>query len=362
MIKKILYIQGVTIMGGAPHSLIQLAAGLDRSRFRPYVVLGAPGILEKKLKEEEIKTYPVKMGMWRKGKSLPSIPLALKKISRIIKEEKIDLVHNNTMWDNPYGLFPARKKPVICHLRSPIRPDMTGKYFLSSADRLICISEAIKGSVQPELYPKLSVIYNGIDTGVFSPELDGTPVRKEFGIKPDEVLIGLVSRLDPLKGQETAIKALATLSSRSAKLILVGSLNETAGSLKRMAGRLDLADRVIFTGYREDIPTITAALDIAILPSLHEGFGRVIIEAMALRKPVVATDVGGIPEIIKDRETGFLIQPDNHQKLGEALEKLIDNPELRKRMGNSGYKRVCCCFSARRNIEATQQLYEEVMG
>lgn len=368
MVKNILYIQGVTIMGGAPRSLINLSGGLDKSRFRPIAIVGCEGRLADELEKNGVCVKVVRMGMWRKGKSWFHIPFSLKRIHQIMLDEKIDLVHSNTLWDNPYGTLYAKGIPTICHLRSDIREDMVGKYFLNRTDRLITISNYLRNSLPTSVRGKSITIYNGIDTGLFRSDIASGAVRRKFGIDLDVPLVGMISRLDPLKGQETLIRAASLILKDlpQTKFLLVGEeSHKIAGykeKLESLARRRGVADSFIFTGYQKDVPRITAACDLAVLPSHTEGFGRSLQEAMALKIPVIATRVGGIVELVRDGENGYLMEPNDYQMLaGRAISILSDKNKARN-MGEAGYRLVQVSFTMERHIEKIQELYSSMIG
>ncbi len=355
-------------MGGAPRSLINLTSGLDKSRFRPIAIIGAEGRLAEELKKNGVCVKVVRMGMWRKGKSWFHIPFSLKRIHQIMIEEKTDLVHSNTLWDNPYGTLYAKNIPTICHLRSDVREDMVGKYFLNRTDRLITISNYLRNSLPSSVRGKSITIYNGIDTGLFHPDIDSDAVRRKFGIAPEVPLVGMISRLDPLKGQETLINAAPLILKilPQTKFLLVGEeSHKIAGygeKLKNLAREMGVLDSFIFAGYQEDIPRITAACDLAVLPSHTEGFGRSLQEAMALKVPVIATRIGGIVELVRDGENGYLMDPDDYQTLAERAIRILGDKTMGRKMGKTGYRLIQEEFTMNRHIEKIQELYSSMIG
>jgi len=367
---NILYIQGVTRMGGSIQSLLGLLKRLDKEKFSPIVLTSKTGKFTEELRELGIEAKVIKMEMWRKGKNLLRAPISIFLIQKLLHDKRIDLIHSNTLWDNPYGVIPAkfRKVPSVCHLRNTFSPDKIKKYFLLWADRIICISDEIKkrfNSLEKK-EEKILTIYNGVDLEKFNNNIKGDRIRKEFNIGEKDFLVGMVGRVDRTKGQDMLLKAFSTLNERyeNLKLMIVGeSSHRDRGyffELKKLAGSLNLHQKVIFTGYRKDIPEITAALDLAVFPSLpssNEGFGRSIIEAMAMKKAVVASDTGGIPEVVIDGVTGELVPPNDPQRLAESIEKLIADEEMRFAMGEKGYMAVVEKFTLERNVRETEKVY-----
>ncbi len=367
---NILYIQGVTRMGGSIESLLGLLKGLDKKIFNPVVITSRIGRFFDEVRNLGIETEVVKMGMWRKGKSLLTIPFSLYLIQRAIKKKNISIVHANTIWDNPYAVIPAglKKVPSICHIRNTFAKDRIKKYHLSKTDKIICVSDEIrKGFNSWKLKDEKTItIYNGVDTRQFNDKVKGNSVRREFNIDDKAILIGVVGRVDKTKGQDMLIKAFASLDKKheNLRLMIVGesSLQERSYffKLKDLSNNLNLKNKVIFTGYRKDIPEITAAFDIAVVPSLpssNEGFGRSVIEAMAMKKPVIASATGGIPEVVIDGVTGELYPPNALNKLAEAIERLILDEKRRFTMGEKGYIRVIEEFTMAKNVEEIEKVY-----
>ena len=218
-------------------------------------------------------------------------------------------------------------------------------------EALVAVSDATRRSLLAQGYPadRLVTIHNGID-----PVEPAEPLRLADGTTVLEV-----ARLADVKGQRTLIAALVGLD---AAAVLVGRDLERDGayeaSLRREAERLGVADRVVLAGYRPDVPQLLAGCDVFCLPSTAEGLPIVILEAMAQGKPVVASAVGGVPELVVDGETGLLVPPDDPQRLAEALRKLLADPALAKAMGEAGRTRVRERFSASAGATRVLALYE----
>lgn len=283
-------------------------------------------------------------------------------------EEQIDLIHCNTLWDNPYGTLPAKGIPTVCHLRSAIREDMIGKYFLTKSDRLITISDYLRRSLPSSVQGKAITIYNGIDTAVFYPDINTNNIREQLGVEPDSPVVGMISRLDPLKGQETLINAAPRILKEvpRVKFLLVGEeSHKIAGykeTLKNLTRKKGVEDSFIFAGYQTDIPQITAICDLAVLPSHTEGFGRSLQEAMALAKPVIASRIGGIVELVCDGENGYLMEPDDYKLLADRAIRILGDKNHGRKMGQAGYKLIQESFTIKKHIENIQQLYLTLLG
>jgi len=245
------------------------------------------------------------------------------------------------------------------------------RYLLALAERLsakvtekiICVSEhdkklALRFRVAPE--QKLIVIHNGMEPTLYL-NADGSKVRFELGLKEDEILITMVARFVPQKDHDTLLQALSLLPGGGFKAALVGG-GEREAFFRKKVGKLGLGDNVIFLGERRDVPQILAASDIFVLSSNWEGLPRSIIEAMMAGLPVVATRIGGVSELVEDEVTGFLVPPKDPDALAEALQKLIADPELRRRMGEAGREKALQEFTLDRMLHETERVYREVLG
>ena len=187
-------------------------------------------------------------------------------------------------------------------------------------------------------------------------------MRDEYSIPCEEALVGVVARLEPEKGHRYLIEAFPAVLERAPRtwLAIVGE-GSLCAELRAQADALPAParDRIIFTGRRDDISALTADLDVAVLPSLREAQGISILEAMARRKPVVASAVGGILEVLTDGVDGLLVPPANASALAEALGRLAKSPSLRERIGEAGYQTAVERFSIDAMVRQVQEVYDE---
>ena len=366
-----LYIQGVVRYGGALESLYQLVSHPELSPFSPLVVTSGEGLLTEKLEAAGVRHAIVPMGMWRKAKNWVRLPLTLKMLRDLAKREGISLVHCNTLWDAPYGAHLGKRLglPVVVHLRNTFTPDKIEKYRLNKADRVIAVSKAVATPLQ-EWAEKVEVVHNGVDLRVFDPTKEkGEGVREELGLPRDAPILLLVGRVDTTKGQDIAITALSMLKADPHPHLLFAGEASTQehrwpGVLRGLASELGVADRVHFLGNRNDIPRLMAAATVVLVPSLEsakEGFGRVAIEAMAMCKPVVASNTGGLPEVVV-RDTGILVPPGDARALAEAVESLLNDPERSVALGEAGRKRVEELFDLRLTVSRIKEIYHQLLG
>jgi glycosyltransferase involved in cell wall biosynthesis len=205
-----------------------------------------------------------------------------------------------------------------------------------SMDQLVAVSRSIERKIADEhrTGAPVRLIYNGVDLQRYDHQAPCTPFGDQFGLEPGSRIVGVVARLEPEKGHQTLIEAWPHVLREvpDAYLLIVGE-GSRRDFLEQWASAHKVGHRVIFTGRRDDIPAVTAALDVAVLPSWREAQGLSILEAMALSRPVVASDVGGIPEMVEDGVTGLLVEPRDPIGVADAVTRLLDDETLRRRLG-----------------------------
>jgi glycosyltransferase involved in cell wall biosynthesis len=294
------------------------------------------------------------------------------RLRRLLRAERIDLLHTHTLAAaNAVSRLAARaaRVPVISHLHIENHFRRATAPLLRTADNLtaracaalVAVSEDTRRAYERQGYPaRIEVVYNGVDPG--EDGLDRS-LRDELGIPRDAVLVGEIGRLCDVKGQRELIHAVARLD--GAHVLLVGVDLERGGAyqaeLEREADRLGVRGRVVFAGRRGDVSRVLAELDVLALPSWTEGLPLVVLEAMAHGRAVVATPVGGTPEVVVDGETGLLVPPRDVDALADALRRLLDDPGLRNRLGEAGRRRVRERFSADAMTRRVLELYDEVL-
>jgi glycosyltransferase involved in cell wall biosynthesis len=233
-----------------------------------------------------------------------------------------------------------------------------------SMDRLIVPSESIRRKVDREGRhdARFSVIPNGVDPSRFA-SAARSDVRRELGLPEGAPLVGVVARLEPEKGHRHLLAAWPSVVERHprARLLVVGD-GSLARPLKALATRLGIRDSVVFTGRRDDVAAVTAELAVAVLPSVREAQGISILEAMARRVAVVATDVGGIPEVITSGTDGLLVPPEDPVALARAIARLLSDEPLRRRLAEAGYRTVEERYSLDAQIRRVEAVYDEELA
>jgi glycosyltransferase involved in cell wall biosynthesis len=302
-------------------------------------------------------------------------PGVIAEVTRHLRSGEYDLLHTHEYKGDLIGGWSAWRLglPSVVSVRGytdrtlPLRIykwldlGMTLRLFT----RIVTVSEAVRRQVLRAGYPagRVLTLYDAVDTTTFSPDRvqAGVRVRKELGCTEDHLLVCAVGRLSPEKGQGFLLAAFREVVAAmpEARLVLVGE-GPLSSRLRAQAARWGLSDHVIFAGYREDVEAIIAASDLLVMPSLREGFGDPIIEAMALGRPVIASRVGGMVEIVRDGETGLLVPPGDPGALAQAIVHLLRDPQARERMGLHGQRVALRQFSVERLADGLAKLYNEL--
>ncbi len=301
------------------------------------------------------------------------LPQALR-FHRIMRAERVDLVHVNDMVTDSGSLILAAKMagvPVVWHVRNFNPFHRFDRWLARRVDGMIYISGAIESAAVSQGVPRRigRVIYNGVEVSEFEGMPPPRELREQLSLPVDGFLVGLVGRLARWKGPHVFLRGLAAASRRSPDIrgVIVGAPDRSEkrilDELQEEAKRLGLEDRVYFAGYQPDVRPWLGALDVLAHTSLEpEPFGRVIIEGMAAGKPVVATNAGAVPEIVEDGRTGLLIVPGSAESLADAISLLREDADLRKRLGETAHAEVRRRFTARATADATFRMYEEVLS
>jgi glycosyltransferase involved in cell wall biosynthesis len=366
----VLYLHATDVLAGGERSLLNLIRHLDPARFSARVACDATeeyaALLAACAVSVERLRFP---GLRPPG---PAAWQALRSLVRLCSRGDVSLLHSNTPRTNLYASVAGRmaRLPVIWHCRNLLEPGMrdTDRWFAWLPDRIICNSAAIAARFTGSRWQdRVVTIMNGVDLGEFHPGIPGDPVRAELGYRGKPV-IAAMSRLDPEKGHEALLEAMHTVLAQrpDARLMIAGrAAVDPAGrhaTLERHLARLGISGAVRLLGFRRDIPALLAAADVCVLPASAEACGRVLLEAMAMAKPVVATASGGTPEIVVDGVTGLLVPPGNPAALAAALVALLQDPERARAMGSAGRKRVAERFTIEAHAQQTMRLYAEVLA
>ena len=376
---KILYISHSSLIGGAERCLSTLVKYLDKSIFDPVVVFPSGGPLIDEIRESGTSTYISPFEWWVR---VPNdfrvtnndMHSRLESLSEIIEREKPDLIHTNTsvIWE---GALCARKHdiPHIWHIHEILEGHPRLKALLplnlvywmmdQLSERFVVVSNAVRETIPTFVDgKKVITIYNGIDTNTFRPGKD-LSLREELSVPKNVSLAVSIGSLVEEKGYDNLIEAIAIVikESRDVKFLIVGEgLHETVQAMQTKLKTLGLLEHVSYLGYRKDIPRVLFSSNFLILSSITEAFPLVALEAMAAGKPVIATNCGGISEMISDGESGFLVPVNDPKALSQKILYMIRNRNQTEEMGRRAIKEVTARYSVESYTNHFENLYREI--
>ncbi len=356
-------------ISGAENHLLKLVPNLSQEKFDVHFVVMAPRyeIYEEFLKRcQKVKVIFIPM----RGRMNP---LNFISLFWLFRKEKYDLLHTHNSRADVYGIVAGKMAGIKIAMASihgyqcydQINPlfKIRGWILRNFSDRIITISNALKDLIAENEgidRSRMVTVYYGLER--LNLEEGGATVRGEFDLDPDAPLLVDVGRLIPVKSHDTLIRALKHIipSFPNLRLFIIGDgmLKE---ELKGLTKTLNLEDHVIFTGYREDVARFMKEADLFVFPTLGEGFGLVLLEAMAFKKPIVATRVMSIPEIVEDGKSGLLVPPRHLEELADAILQLLRDKKRAEVFGNRGFEILSSKFSIERMVEETERIYDQLL-
>lgn len=387
--KSILFIHQSAELYGSDKTMLYFLSELDKTKYLPVIVLPFDGPLKTELEKNNIKVViaPV-LKLYRKMftpknliKFFKEYKEGVNTLDELNKEYDFKLVYSHTL-AALIGIIFAQKRSIkhLWHVQEIIaKPKIFNLAFkrllsLKSNHKVVYDSIAtmnfwINGN--KNLTAKSEAVWNGIETSnlpTFSNE-EKSVVRKDFFLcQNNEIVIALVGRINSWKGQQLLLNAFALLAKmhKNIKLVYLGSAPPNQEvfeiDLKNKIREFHLEDRVVIIPFQKEITKFWNSIDIAVVPSTEpEPFGMVVIEAMLAKKPVVASNHGGPTEIVVNGGTGFLFEPNNHESLAQALEKLIQDKQLRATFGEKGFERVVDTFSLKSHVTHFEKIFEELI-
>jgi glycosyltransferase involved in cell wall biosynthesis len=385
---RVLYVNHTAEVSGAERSLLSLLAGLPDTV--PPRVAAPRGPLASAVERLGVPTTAIagtagslRLHPLHTPRALAEMTLAATQVHRAARRHGAELVHANSIRAGiVLGLARLSPAATVVHVRDCLPAGAvstaTLRLIAATATTVVANSRYTAQSVQATAPgARLEVVYNPVDLKHWdAARIERVEARARLGAAGGRgLLLGVVAQLSPWKGQDTAIEALKQVCEEGldAHLLLIGSAKFRARAtrfdnegyvarLHEMAADAGLQDRVSWLGEREDVPELVSALDILLLPSWEEPFGRALIEAMALRVPVIATDVGGPPEILEHGHEGLLLPPRRPHAWARAIRELAASPERRREMGCAGRRRVEQSFTTARHVAAMQEVYERAVA
>ncbi len=370
---RILHLVLASFRGGAEEHTLALLRALPSHGYRPYLAL--PTQLLQEIKPDLVHSEVETIGLQA---STVYWPRLVTELARILKKEQIDLVHCHSVFGTLCSI-PASflsESPAIVetnHGREFWREGkrLKGSFWLDRqssrfVDKYIAVSHATAqflSATKGIPSNKIVVIHNGRDLTSLAPPsfADRVSARAELSLESAHAML-LLGRLSIEKGHALLLEALNILRSRQPRLMaMFAGVGPLEDPLKALSNRLGLAARVRFLGYRSDLSRLLAASDLVVLPSISEGLPLAAVEALASARPLIATRVGGIPEIVIDGQTGLLVPPNDPAALAQAIDRVLGNPNLGTYLGMNGRRFVEQHFDVRLQTARTVTLYRELL-
>ncbi len=379
---RVLYIDHTSMLGGGEIALFNLVTGLNRDEFEPVVVLFETGKLWDKLASAgiDVRLFTVKgtVKSARKDqlgirsllriRDIGAVISSILKLSKFIREINPQIVHCNNLKSNLIGGFAGRlaRKKVIWHIRDRYESDYLPMPVVSVLRLLaryvphgvVANSQSTLETVKLPAGKPSWVIYSGIRLPVERPDRHfGSPVR-----------IGMVGRIAPWKGQHIFLEAASEVAKRFAdtEFVVIGAAlfgeDDYTNQVKQRANQPDLEGRVLWEGFRDDVINAIDSLDIVVHASVTaEPFGQVVVEGMAMKKPVIATAGGGVLEIIQDGENGFLVPMNDSHAMARTICRVLANPDESTQIGRKARQRVIDCFTTEISVAMAQVVYRALL-
>ncbi len=351
--------------GGAQEHVVGLVSRMDQARFDVSVVSLSPGSAARKLERAGFDVLVI---------DEHDDAIATGALAAHLVDVRPDIIHNHMYRAELVGTRAAIALGEVGHRRPYIVSTVHSSRVRSEEDRemlrvltpamdqLIAVSKMIEDKLVAEgrTTAPITRIYNGVDLSRYERVEACCTLPDEYGMEPGSQIVGVVARLEPEKGHPTLLEAWPQVlrAVPDAYLLIVGE-GSRREALEAQTRDLRIAHRVVFTGRRDDVPSVTAAFDVAVLPSYREAQGLSVLEALALSRPVVASNVGGIPEMITDGVNGVLVPPHDPDALAAAIIRLLRDHPFADTLGRAGHDMVHDRFCIDLMVESVQAIYEE---
>lgn len=366
----VVHIVGSLGWGGSEQQVCEIALGLNRQRF--HTIVCCTGKIEgpraKKLREHgvEVVLLPLRMR---------SILRDAKRLITFVRRVGADLVHahtaNNGLWGaivSQYTRIPLIFSEYGFNSARAWNHRLLEVWRTRRASRVIVNSSALRQEILVRTrvnHDRVIVVPSGVQPQAFDPALDGQSVRVTLGIADNSVVIGTVGRLHPVKGHSYFLAAAQQVVAQcpEARFLIIGHGPDTIERrLRDQCHQLGLENYVKFIASAEEVVNFLAAMDVFVLASLSESLPISILEAMAMARPVVATRVGGVSEVVAPEDTGLLVPPKDTSALAEAIVRLCQHVNIRHQMGSAGRRRLETEFTANNMIKGVEAVYQEVLN
>ena len=375
---KVLHIHTRGIIGGSGSSLLLVLKGLSKDRYKPELACGSRGSLVEGAKENDITLNNIPH--LRNEINIFYDLVALFELIILLTKKEYHIVHTHNSKAGILGRFAANicRVPIIIHTQhscvfkyGTLNCIQKKFYYLLEllsakfTDKIIYVTESLRKTF---IDAKISsendsvAIYSGIDVEKFRININVAEKKKELGLNNNEFVVGIISRLEQGKGNELVIESIPKIIQEVAniKFVFVGK-GELKDDLIKLADSCGVEDQVVFLGLREDVPELLQVFDIVCLASLYEGMGMVLLEAQAAGRPVVATKIGGIIDIVNENKSGFLVPSKDTDALAEAIKKIAQDSHLKSQMSQEARRFVDYRFSGAKMVVDIINVYEELI-
>jgi len=372
---RIIHLQVLPILSGVQKSMLDIISRLDPNKYDITVLCQTEGDLTQALKQKNIRFI-----------TLPELKreinpyydlLAFLKLYKLLKHGKYDLVHTHSSKPGIIGRLAAKAAGIKCIVHT-VQGFAFHEHSSNMQIFLVGLLEKLAGMASHKVIfvnskdrdvaskmklvanHKMVTIHNGVDLNQCN---SANGVKNGNGIKKNGAMVGMVARLWEQKAPQDYIASIPKVVAKipDAKFLVIGD-GPLETELKKMSAKLGIEKNVQFLGWRQDINDLLKVIDVVVLPSLWEGLPVAILEAMALSKPIVATNIKGNNELVVHGETGYLVKPGNPEEISSYVLKLLNDQPLAKKMGRLGYSRVKEKFALNKIVEQTSSLYENLLN
>jgi len=357
----VLHTESSTGWGGQENRTLRECIGIRDLGARPVILCQPGSVIGQRARSEgiDVKTVPM-----QKSYDLG----AVRSIQRAIRDEQVDVVSTHSGRDSLLAGTAAklsRRRPRVVrtrHLALPISSRLSYSLF---PHRIVTVSEFVRRDLIARGLPpeKIVAVHTGIDPAVFDPAPVRGPLRQELGCPGDTPIVVTNAIFRIKKGHHILLEAIPFVLKKIPEALFVFTGNGPQRvNIEQRISTMGLSGKVVLTGLRQDIPEVLKSSDLFVLPTLQEALGTAIIEAMAMERPVIGSNVGGVGELIRDGVNGFLVEPRNPLTLAEAIVRVLGDRDLALSMGREGRRIVLQNFTVRHMCEKMYGLYVSLLG
>ncbi|NLY44168.1 MAG: glycosyltransferase [Clostridiaceae bacterium] len=363
---KVIHVISDTNIGGAGRWILNLLKYIDREKFLVKVIIPRGSLLKQEIQSLDTEVIEVP-GMADRSFDLKAIG----SLYKIFLREKAQIVHTHASLSARIAAKMAGVKRIVhtkhcidLDIKKGIGTKIGAAVNALLSDKMIAVGLAAKENLIQSGIPenKILVVHNGVEPLEEIPPEQKEKLKSKWMIKDGDTVIGIVARLEEIKGHTYFIEAAARVAGirENVKFIIAGT-GSLEKQLKEKVKDLGLEQKVIFTGHVQKVAEVMNIIDIVVISSLSEALCLSLVEAMSLAKPCIATDTGGNPEVVEDGCNGLLVPVKNPEQLAEAMIRLVDDPDLRRKMGEKGKKKMYSNFTSEIMTRKIEKIYGELI-